>query len=119
MIWKSLQRADEIETLIEESKIRPVLIFKHSTRCSISAAVVDRLERRCREEDMSNLTPYFLDLIQHRDVSNAIAEKLAIRHESPQAIILRDGKSIYDASHFGIDYEEIADIAKTEVPIKN
>ena len=115
MNWLALERNDSIDELLEASKTQPILIFKHSTRCSISAAALDRLDRQWEEGEMNQVRTYFLDLIRFREVSNLVAEKLDIVHQSPQAILLKGGKPIYEASHFGIDYRDIKETAKQSV----
>ncbi|MEQ9466915.1 MAG: bacillithiol system redox-active protein YtxJ [Ekhidna sp.] len=103
--WKELISAEQLNELDSASKEKPVVIFKHSTRCSISAMTLNRFER----SDIGDLAfePYFLDLIAHRDVSNLVAERYGVKHESPQAILIRGGKAKYDASHMGISYDEL------------
>lgn len=113
MNWRELKTIEGIEQAIQESEETPVLIYKHSTRCSISAASLDRLERRWNDAEMAQVKAYYLDLISFRDVSNEIASKLGVIHQSPQAILLRNGKVIHEASHFGIDYQEIAELANS------
>ncbi|MDN3687645.1 bacillithiol system redox-active protein YtxJ [Cyclobacterium jeungdonense] len=111
MSWKKLEKLSQIEQIKEESKERPVVIFKHSSRCSISSMAWNRMERSWQEADSQRLSPYFLDLIAHRDVSNAIEKEFAVAHASPQVIVIRDGKAIYDNSHMGINYRDIASVA--------
>ncbi len=105
--WKKLDHIDQIPELKEESTQHPVLIFKHSIRCSISGMVWNRLQRDWKKEDNAKITPYYLDLINHRRISDAVAQEFGIRHESPQVIIIRDGKAAYDNSHMGINYQDI------------
>lgn len=88
MQWSELTDLNQLEQISRESSERKVLIFKHSTRCSVSRAVLDRLERSWSSEEMEMVKPYFLDLINHRQISNAIEEKFGIEHESPQLIIV-------------------------------
>jgi bacillithiol system protein YtxJ len=107
MKWNSLNAVDQLEKIKAESKEKPVLIFKHSTRCNISRATLDRLERNWKEDEMSNITPYFLDLISYRSISNLIAEEFDVEHESPQILIIDKEKSVYTESHFNIDYQKI------------
>lgn len=59
------------------------------------------------DADTNKLTPYYLDLIANRDVSNKIEEVLHVEHQSPQLILIKNGKSIYDTSHMGINYGEL------------
>ena len=103
--WKSLNEEKQIAEIVELSNEKPQLIFKHSTRCSISSMAKSRLER---EWDLENVEPWYLDLIAYRNVSNAIESQLGVNHESPQAILLKDGIAVYDASHNSIAVSEIA-----------
>lgn len=111
--WNHLVSEDQLDELETISQEKPVLIFKHSTRCSISAMTLRRFERSADES--ISFQPFFLDLIANRSVSNLIAEKYGVRHESPQAILLSNGKAIFDASHTGISFEEINKMANKEV----
>ncbi len=104
--WNPLTSEDQIRDLIEESKEQPVLIYKHSTRCGISSMVLDRLERTWTSEN-NPIKPYILDLISFRSVSNAIAQQFQVYHESPQVILLKDGKAIYDASHMQVSFDAL------------
>ena len=107
MNWNQLTSLSQLDSIKEESAEYPVLIFKHSIRCSVSSMALDRLERAWDETELTDLKPYFLDLINHREISNAIADVFGVDHESPQILIISDGKSIYDNSHMGIAYHEI------------
>jgi bacillithiol system protein YtxJ len=105
--WNSLTREDQIQDIIKESEQKPVVIFKHSTSCSISATAKGRLERQWSESDLAQVKPYYLDLLAYRPVSNQVARTFAIEHESPQLLLIRDGECVYDASHLGIRLEEV------------
>jgi bacillithiol system protein YtxJ len=105
MNWIPLTSESQLETIREQSKIKPVMVFKHSTRCSVSAAVLDRLNRTKNDGSAESLN-YFLDLIAHRDISNAIAAQFNVEHESPQMIIIRNGIPSYVASHFEISFTD-------------
>lgn len=107
MDWIQLKDASQIEEIKTLSKSRPVLIFKHSTRCSISGMAWDRLRRNWKKEDFEKVHPYFLDLISYREISNQIADSFEVYHESPQIILVKDGKATYDSSHMGISYQDI------------
>jgi len=113
MNWHYLENPDQLNQLITESADKNILIFKHSTRCNISRATLDRLERNWKDEEVPNLKPYFLDLISYRTISNAIADQFQVEHESPQVLIIRNGKSIYDNSHYGIDFSAIREKVKS------
>jgi bacillithiol system protein YtxJ len=112
MNWIKLNNTDQLYQLIKDSDSRPVLIFKHSTRCSISRAALDRLERNWKKEEVGHLDTYFLDLLTYRGISNEIESLLKVEHESPQLLVLNKGKVIFHQSHFAIDYHELSPIIK-------
>lgn len=105
MKWNELNNINDLETALEASHQQPIALFKHSTRCSVSLMAKKSVERFW---DL-DIDAYYLDLIAHRDVSNAIAEKLAIQHQSPQMILVKDGKAIYHASHGAIDVDAMGE----------
>ena len=107
MQWEKLKEEAQIEALVEESKNHPVVIFKHSTSCSISATAKSRFERQWAENEFANVKPYFLDLLAYRPVSNKIADFFQVRHESPQLLLIQDGMCTYHGSHLGIRIEEV------------
>jgi bacillithiol system protein YtxJ len=107
MNWKKLTESTQLEEIKELSKTKPVLIFKHSTRCAVSSMSFDRLLRNWKAEDESKIEPYYLDLIAYRNLSNQIEAEFRVEHASPQVLIIREGKSVYDNSHYGISYPEI------------
>mgnify|MGYP003492721159 CR=1 FL=1 len=107
MNWKDLRSEQQMREILEESKTITVMIFKHSSRCSTSRMVLDRLARKWKEEETSHLKTYFLDLISFREISNSIASEFDVPHESPQVLIIENGRSVYDRSHFDIDYDQI------------
>jgi bacillithiol system protein YtxJ len=106
MNWTKISEPAQLDELKKESETVPVLIFKHSTRCSISRATLDRLERHWPESDTA-IKPYFLDLLTYREISNQIADQFAVEHESPQVLLIDKGAVIYTESHYGIDYQKI------------
>lgn len=96
-----LSDVDELEAAIAESRERPVLVFKHSRTCGISAEALD--EFRTHVERAESRVSYKLITVQsHRRVSDEAAARFGIRHETPQAILLRDGRAVWNASHFRI-----------------
>jgi bacillithiol system protein YtxJ len=104
MNWIPLNSMEELEKLIHLSEQTPQIIFKHSTRCSISSVAKNRLEKSEAPGD----TPfYYLDLLSHRQLSNSVAERFGIEHESPQILLIKDGQCVYDESHTGINMNEI------------
>lgn len=112
MNWNKLTQLSQIEDIKELSEDIPVMIFKHSTRCSLSGMSLDRLLRNWKEEDHKNVLPYHLDIIENRELSNQISKEFGIPHQSPQILVIKKGISVYDNSHFGISYPEIMDVVK-------
>jgi bacillithiol system protein YtxJ len=107
MNWNKLTSEEQIDQVILESAAKPVLLFKHSTSCSISSMSLDRLLRNWKPEDFDKITPYYLDLLAFRNLSNLVAERFGIPHESPQVLLIQNGKVTYHESHYGISYAEI------------
>jgi bacillithiol system protein YtxJ len=105
MDWNALTDLEQLNEIVSLSNEKPVVIFKHSTRCSISRMALKQFENEFNFSD--KVTPYFLDLIAHRDISNGIASRFAVMHQSPQLILIKDGKAIYNASHSDIDAETL------------
>jgi bacillithiol system protein YtxJ len=112
MNWNTLTTLEELDTILDESQQRPVVIFKHSTTCSISAAAKARIERQWASADLHGVTPYYLDLLRFRPISNAIATRLNIVHESPQLLLVKGGRCVYDASHMSIRLDAVGQAAK-------
>lgn len=104
--WNELAGIDQLNLLVEESKNQPVIIFKHSTRCSISNTALSRLERSWEELPNPGVKMVYLDLLRHRDVSNQIAEKFGIVHESPQLLLVQNGACTFSKTHLDIRLEE-------------
>ncbi|MFN7117191.1 MAG: bacillithiol system redox-active protein YtxJ [Saprospiraceae bacterium] len=104
--WKMLTHPRQIDEVITLSKQKPCVIFKHSTRCSVSAVAKYRLDSDWnfaeREVDV-----FLVDVIAHRDLSQQIASKLGVYHESPQLLLIRDGECVYDASHLDISVADL------------
>jgi bacillithiol system protein YtxJ len=109
MEWKVLNEDSQLEQIIRDSETRPQIIFKHSTRCSISAVAKGRLDRGTPP---GNTDFHYLDLIRYRDISNKISEIFKVHHESPQVLIIRNGQCTYDESHMGINLKEIQQAAQ-------
>ena len=110
MNWIPLRTPEELNVIEEKSFTTPQVIFKHSTRCSISSMALHRLEK---EDAPANIDFNFLDLIAFRGLSNAVSEKFNIPHQSPQALVIKNGKCVFDESHSSIYMNEIAEEALT------
>ncbi|GAB3232084.1 bacillithiol system redox-active protein YtxJ [Hymenobacter seoulensis] len=108
--WQPLTQSEQLTDIVRESFEQPVLIFKHSTTCSISAAAKSKIERQWDDASLSGTKVYYLDLLRFRPISNEIAEKFGIRHESPQLLLIQNGECNYDASHMSIRLNEIKEV---------
>ncbi|RYY71827.1 MAG: bacillithiol system redox-active protein YtxJ [Chitinophagaceae bacterium] len=104
MNWNPLNEVAQLEAIKKDSFEQPQVIFKHSTRCSISSMAKNRLDR---SDAPAGINFFYLDLIAHRDISNKIAEDFSVEHESPQVLVIRNGECVYDESHSGISMDEI------------
>ena len=102
-----LRQDRDLEQLLERSKTNPVLIFKHSTQCSISTDVYKEFTRFA--ESLSDLPCGLVLVIENRALSNAIARRFNVRHESPQAIIVNDDRVTWQASLWSITADSISE----------
>ncbi len=107
MKWNKITSVQDLSKIVEQSQDKPVFIFKHSTRCSISSMALGRLERDWEDTNAELVAPYYLDLIAHRDLSGAISENFNVAHESPQVLVIKKGECSYNNSHMGIQLKEI------------
>lgn len=103
--WIPLTFMEQLDEIVAFSSQKPVVIFKHSTRCSISRMALKRFESEYDLGDSVDI--YFLDLLEHRDISNEIASRFGVYHQSPQLLLIKSGKSVYDVSHSDIDAGEL------------
>lgn len=104
MNWIPLQNEGQLEEIIQNSRNKPQVIFKHSTRCSVSAMAKNRLDKRDQPEGIDF---YYLDLIKNRSISNKIAEQFQVQHQSPQVLVINQGECTYTESHSGITMDDI------------
>jgi bacillithiol system protein YtxJ len=109
MNWILLTDEHQLAEIKKHSTYTPQVIFKHSTRCSISSMAKNRIERSRAPEDIPF---YILDLIKFRSISNKIAQEFHVHHESPQVLIIVNGECVYHESHSGIDMEAIINHSK-------
>ena len=105
MSWTQLIDLGQLNEIINLSTTKPVIIFKHSTRCSISRMALKQFENEFDLEE--KVTPYFLDLLENRIISNEIATRFDVEHQSPQLILIKDGKAIYNVSHSDIQVDDL------------
>ena len=111
-----LEHVDELHRLIAESESRPVLLFKHSYTCGVSLEALDELVAHLNSRGPERSAPqYAMVTVQtHRAVSNAVAQKLGVRHETPQALLIKDGKVVWSASHFRVTAAAVEDALRTQ-----
>jgi len=106
MNWIELNTQAQLQQIVDAEGYS--VIFKHSTRCSVSNMAKRRFEQGW--EGIPEGTPvYYLDLISYRDISNAVATTFSIHHESPQLLLIRDGDCIYETSHGEISAEDLVE----------
>lgn len=104
--WIFLTSVDQLDDIENKSYEKPQIIFKHSTRCSISSISMNKFVKNY-SIDNEAVDLYYLDLLSYRDVSNEVGYKFQILHQSPQVLVIKDGKVIYDASHYAIQTDKI------------
>ena len=103
--WIPLETLADLDGIVKSSLSRPQIIFKHSTRCSISTVAKLRLEDWADSDQFADF--HYLDLISYRTISAEIAERFSVHHESPQVLIIHGGESVFDTSHFDITVAEL------------
>lgn len=106
---QQLKTVDQWEKALEGSSGKPLLVFKHSTSCSISAGAHDELMNYMADAPDAPVDFTIVHVIEERPVSNAIAERLGVKHASPQAILVKDGQPVWDTSHWHITYSFLSD----------
>lgn len=99
MNWIELNNLSQIEDLKLSSHNNRVIIFKHSTRCSISTLALSKFERTW---NFDNIIPYFIDLLRFREISNHVADLFNVEHQSPQLLVIENGQCVNHASHNSI-----------------
>ena len=99
--WIPLTSMEQLVELTEQSFVKPIFIFKHSTRCGISRTALKQFEN---EYDLdTEVDAYYLDLLEYRPISSAIATQFSVTHQSPQLILMKNGQVVHHASHSDID----------------
>jgi len=108
-----LQQIDEFDRLLAQSGERPLLLFKHSLTCGTSAEALDELIAHLDEKRRHD-TDYAVVTVQtHREISNAVSARLGVRHETPQALLIRDRRVVWSASHFRVTADAVAKALET------
>ena len=107
--WIFLTSVDQLEEIESKSFEKPQIIFKHSTRCSISSISMNKFVKNysIAQEDADL---YYLDLLSYRELSNEVGYKFQIMHQSPQVLVIKKGEAVYDASHYAIQTDKILEL---------
>ena len=103
--WVHLESLEQLEGIEEKSNHRPQVIYKHSMTCGISSMVLKMFSDAYEMDTECDL--HFLTIQSHRDISNAVAHQFQVRHESPQLLIVKNGKVTYHTSHGAIADNDI------------
>ena len=106
MDWKHLTSIEDLEKAISASDLGTVVLFKHSTRCSVSRMAIKMFEEGW-DNSLNTVSAYYLDLLEYRPVSIAMVEKLGVEHQSPQMLVLRKGQVVHHANHHAIDVDTV------------
>ena len=106
--WIALTEANQLEAIAEKSKTKTQIIFKHSMRCGISSMVKRRFEKEYSLNGEADL--YYLDILNYREISNEIANKFVVYHESPQLLIVKNGVVVKHDSHGSINDLELSQL---------
>lgn len=117
MLWHKLTDKNQLQEVISKSNQQShenlaVLLFKHSTRCSISSMALNRLESKWKDDE--KIPAYYLDLLNHRDISNEIESLFHIEHASPQVLLIKNGKCFYSTTHTDISANSILEAIATQ-----
>jgi len=106
--WQELNAISQLNTIVDKSKSKTQLIFKHSTRCGISRMVMNQFVASYDLELDADL--YYLDLLSFRDVSNEVGYKFQVMHQSPQLLVIKNGVVVANASHEGVNDMDLAQV---------
>lgn len=107
--WIFLTSESQLEEIARKSFENPQVIFKHSTRCSISSVSMNKFVKNYNVPK-ENADLYYLDLLNYRSVSDEVGYKFQVMHQSPQVLVIKNGKAVYDASHYAIETDKILEL---------
>ena len=108
--WIDLNSMEQLDGIEKASENKTIAILKHSTRCGISRMVLRMFESDYDIDENEPIDLYFLDLIAYRDISNEIAERFNIRHESPQLIVIKNREVVHHSSHQAISANKLKEL---------
>jgi bacillithiol system protein YtxJ len=107
MMWNTIESEEQFKHALDESYKVNVVLYKHSPTCGISAAALERLESGFSEQLGNQIDLYYIDVLQSRTLSRHIADVMGVRHQSPQMLLIKDGKVIFHNSHYDVGWERI------------
>ncbi|MCP9201070.1 bacillithiol system redox-active protein YtxJ [Gramella sp. GC03-9] len=107
--WIALNSMEQLDQIEKNSEEKTIAILKHSTRCGISRMVLKMFESDYKMDPSEAVELYYLDLIAYRDISNEIAERFGVKHESPQLIVIKNREVVHHSSHQAISANKLAD----------
>jgi bacillithiol system protein YtxJ len=105
--WVPLTSLEQLETIKQQSETEAIFIFKHSTRCGISSMVIKQFEKLFKEEHQK-IKVFYLDLLSYRNISDEVGYAFQVMHQSPQLLVIRNGVSVHNASHYEITQTQIS-----------
>lgn len=114
MNWKTITNETDLEQIVELSKSTTCLIYKHSTRCTMSEMMKFVLEDEWDFEE-GEIQPFYLDILAHKSLAKKIADDFQVYHQSPQVLLIQNGECTYDEDHRDISVEEIRDYLEEDV----
>ncbi len=92
---------EAVEQLVAESAQHPVIVFKHDPSCPISRAVSGEMQQL--RQDVA-----LIDVAREQNLSHALAERIGVKHASPQVLVIRDGHAVWSASQYAITHDAVA-----------
>jgi bacillithiol system protein YtxJ len=113
----TVQGVDELDALLAQSEQQPLLLFKHSYTCGVSAEALDELIEHLKgtTEESTDVRYAMVTVQTHREVSNAVSTRLGVRHETPQALLVRDGRVVWSASHFRVNADALTRAVRSKI----
>ncbi|GIO38678.1 hypothetical protein J41TS12_35390 [Paenibacillus antibioticophila] len=108
--WKRIVSKEELSALLTRSAEQPVLLFKHSTRCPISAGAYREAEAYLSQKPNAQVTYGLIYVVEDREISNEAADRLRVKHESPQAILVKNGQAVWNTSHSRITADALEEV---------
>lgn len=107
-VWQEVVTEEDITSIFESSKQKPQIVLKHSSSCGISFFAMKSLNIP-EIIDNDNIDLHLIDVIRHRTISHSFAEKVSVRHESPQVFVIKNGEIKWHGSHNSVNSKNVLD----------